>query len=499
MTSTLDTLINRVPEEQLRNELRAAAAEVRKTSDFGLVFEAHLPETVRLPQHGIRRGGKVVLRDSTDSSMFEVVAVDGDSVSIRRVRSPDGSPVPTQEFTELDDDTVSADAVVAIAEFGEAIYPGLRYLATVHRGGDKPAQVVINGENHHALEALRFTHAGKVDCIYIDPPYNLGGDLTYNDHRVAKEDTFRHSKWLSFMDRRLRLAKPLLKDTGAIIVAIDDTEQAHLRLLMDQVFHESNFIATVVWQGGRKNDSRYVSVGHDYMLIYARSETTLRQADVRWRESRPVYDEIMQAAARCWKEAEGNTARATALMKQWIKALPPDHPAATNNRFYEFDEDTGRVFRKTDISWPGGGGPRYDVLHPKTGQPVQVPYRGWIYPDPDTMQAEIAAGRVLFGKDHTEYINRKLYLDEAETMVPSSVFEQKRTGAETALTNLLGEKRFSHPKDVRVLGRWIDIATCSNPDAIIVDFFAGLRIHHASRYGTQRNRPRSAPVHSCHE
>jgi adenine-specific DNA-methyltransferase len=471
--STLEELIGRVGDKQLRTELQAAAAEFRKTTEFGLVFETHLPETVRLPHHPIRRGIKVARRDPSDKSMFEVVTVEEGTITVRRVRRPNGAAVSPLEASEVQDEHCPVDSIVAVAEFGEAIYPGLRHLGAICRGGDKPAHVVINGENHHALEALQFTHAGNVDCIYIDPPYNLGGDLTYNDRRVAKEDTFRHSKWLSFMDRRLRLAKELLTDTGVIIVAIDDTEQAHLRLLMDQVFTESNFIATLVWQGGRKNDSRYVSVGHDYMLIYARSEAALSQKEVRWRESRPVYDEIVRAASRCWAESNGDTSRATELMKQWIKELPPDHPARTNNRFYEFDEGTGRVFRKDNISWPGGSGPRYDVLHPVTAKPVRVPSSGWRYPTPERMQEKIDAGRVLFGKDHTQYINRKLYLDEAETIVASSVFEQKRTGAATALANILGEKRFSHPKDVGVLARWIDIVTCSNPGAVILDFFVG--------------------------
>jgi adenine-specific DNA-methyltransferase len=151
---------------------------------------------------------------------------------------------------------------------------------------------------------------------------------------------------------------------------------------------------------------------------------------------------------------------------------PKGHPAKENNRFYEFEPD-GRAFRKRDVSWPGGGGPRYDVIHPKTGLPVQVPSRGWIYSDPKRMQQEIDAGRIIWGKDHTEFINRKTYLDSDDGIVPESVFEKKRTGATTAFDALLGEGVFDFPKDVKVLSRWIDLVTRSNPDALVLDFFAG--------------------------
>src|SRR5690606_12196757 len=181
---------------------------------------------------------------------------------------------------------IPVDELDVVAEFGDPIYPGLREISRAEGPGadpSRPAHIVLNAENYHALQALQWSHAEAVDVIYIDPPYNLGGDLTYNDRRIGKEDAYRHSYWLSFMQRRLELARKLLKPTGIIIVAIDDTEHAHLKLLMDQVFHESNFIATVVWQGGHKNDSKYVSVGHDYMLIYAREESALEGAGVRWR------------------------------------------------------------------------------------------------------------------------------------------------------------------------------------------------------------------------
>lgn len=131
--------------------------------------------------------------------------------------------------------------LVVVAEFGEPIYPGLRQLGSIDRGGDKPAHVVVKSENYHALEALRFTHAGKIDCIYIDPPYNTGArDWKYDNAYVDADDAYRHSKWLAFMERRLRLAKDLLNpDDSALIVTIDEKECPRLALLLQQTFPDA--------------------------------------------------------------------------------------------------------------------------------------------------------------------------------------------------------------------------------------------------------------------
>src|SRR5690606_15256692 len=116
-------------------------------------------------------------------------------------------------------------------------------------GEDNPNHILIEGDNLHALTALTFTHEGKIDVIYIDPPYNTGNkDFKYNDSFVDKEDSYRHSKWLSFMDKRLRIAKRLLSDKGVVFISIDDNEQAQLKMLCDEIFGEKFFIANFLWK-----------------------------------------------------------------------------------------------------------------------------------------------------------------------------------------------------------------------------------------------------------
>ena len=137
-----------------------------------------------------------------------------------------------------------------------------------------PINLLIEGDNYHALSVLNYTHKDKIDVIYIDPPYNNGNkDFIFNDHYVDKEDTYRHSKWLSFMEKRLKLAKNLLKDDGVIFISIDDNEVAQLKLLCDEIFGENNFIAKVVWRkkyGGGKGARFFVDL-HEYVLCYTRN------------------------------------------------------------------------------------------------------------------------------------------------------------------------------------------------------------------------------------
>jgi len=236
--SELDVLLDKVQDPALRADLRSQIDRLKQKRSFGLVFEQHIPERVRLPQHPIRVGSQVVSRDDDDSPTFEVILIDDGVATLVQVRDADGAYVQRSEHGLGGQERAPVGSLVVISDFGEPVLPGFRHVGSVERGGDKPYHVVINGENHHALEALRFTHVGKVDCIYIDPPYNSGArDWKYNNDYVDDTDAYRHSKWLAFMERRLKLAKELLNpDDSVLIVAIDEKEYLRLGLLLEQTF-----------------------------------------------------------------------------------------------------------------------------------------------------------------------------------------------------------------------------------------------------------------------
>lgn len=229
----------RKADKQLGDDLEKEFAALMKRRTFGLVFEQHQPEAVELPGRAVRRGDKVRVLPPRG----EVKPGDQRLWRVEQIERVDGGRVA--HLLELDAEepetqSVITDDLVVVAEFNDRIYPGLVETGRVERGGDKPFHTVINAENYHALEMLTYTHRGKVDAIYIDPPYNTGArDWKYNNNYVEGDDDYRHSKWLAFMERRLEVARELLNpEDSVLIVTIDEKEYARLALLLEQTFPE---------------------------------------------------------------------------------------------------------------------------------------------------------------------------------------------------------------------------------------------------------------------
>ena len=229
----IEDLIALIPDERLRKGIAAEVKALKRTKKFGLVFEEHLPETVRLPDLPIIEGELVALRREPGNQLWRVKSVHGDVVVCER--AIEGYPTASDKTKEF----VRSELIV-VRNFGDAIYPALVPVDRVERGGpDKPWHLLINAENFHALQLLLYSYEGKVDVIYIDPPYNTGArDWKYNNDYVDKNDAFRHSKWLSMMKKRLSLAKRLLKPSGVLIVTIDEHEVHHLGALLEEQLAE---------------------------------------------------------------------------------------------------------------------------------------------------------------------------------------------------------------------------------------------------------------------
>ena len=342
--------------------------------------------------------------------------------------------------------------------------------------------LIVHGDNLLALKALLPTYHGRVKCVYIDPPYNIGNEgWAYNDavnspmmrewlgKVVDADDLTRHDKWCCMILPRLKLLRELLRDDGAIFVSIDDNEVHRLRLLMDEVFGEENFVGSFVWEGTGKNDARFISVGHDYVLCYARRMESLRSNGNRWRVFKEGADEVQRKAAAFVKQRDGDCEAASADLKAWFSSLDKKHKAWAH-RHYNWIDAKG-VYFAGDVSWPGGGGPTYEVLHPETGKPAKVPARGWVFPSADAMQKAIAENRIHFGEDETRVPNLKRYLHETDHQVLTSVFYQDRRAAHQRLARILPDARFEYPKDERVLQRIFEAVT--SDDDIILDSFAG--------------------------
>lgn len=223
----LDDLIGQVADAALRAELGEAAQEIRRRQRFGLVFEEHVPEVTFLPDFPLKPRMTVYLRqDVTRTTPLRIEKIEGNKAIIRPL--PEGDVI-----------SVKTEDLLALKRFGEPVYPALTPVDSVKRGKDRPFHSVISGENFHALQLLTFLYAGKVDCMYLDPPYNTGArDWKYNNDYVDSNDAWRHSKWLSMIEKRLRLARRLLKPTGVMVITIDEHEVHHLGVLLEQVMPE---------------------------------------------------------------------------------------------------------------------------------------------------------------------------------------------------------------------------------------------------------------------
>jgi adenine-specific DNA-methyltransferase len=302
LVSRLTDLIARAKakDPDLGIELEREFKVLSSRRSFGLNFERHRPESVELPGRPIRKGDKVHVlppRGETkkgDQRLWKVVGVE----------KAEGAKVARLELlnaAELESQTVPVEDLVVVAEFRDYIYPGLVSTGKVERGGEKPFHTVINGENFHALEALTFTHQGKVDVIYIDPPYNTGAkDWKYNNDYIEGDDLYRHSKWLAFMERRLKVARQLLSPQGSsLIVTIDEKEYLRLGLLLEQIFPDANIqmVSSVINPGGivranelsRVNEFVYfVSLGS---LKLVPEVTDTSSQSVRWASLRRFEDQ----------------------------------------------------------------------------------------------------------------------------------------------------------------------------------------------------------------
>lgn len=463
----IDYLIERITDETLRGQIADEVAKILERTSFGIVFQRHSPEDIEVPGVAPRQGDKVRLRDDASKSEYVVVSARAGKAQVVPYSPPgtnNSATAPRQHGYEK---------LVVVKDFSSHIFPGLAHVESVTEGGSKPAHVVIEAENFHALKTLKYTHERTVDAIYIDPPYNTGADdWSYNDRYVSQADTYRHSKWLSFMERRLRTAKTLLKPTGVIIVSIGDEEHHRLRMLLDKIFGSANFISNVTWQGGRKNNSRYVSNGADYMLVYARDEAALAEMDTRWREPKTGLRTVLEAARRIWLEANEDHAVATVAWRKWLRGFKAEGVASDAvTRFNSLSPDGRPIRTDGNLRSPA---PRknlqYDILHPVTGRPVRMHPNGWGF-SRERMEALIAEGRVHFGADETTSAAGIVFLDEMGDQVAESVFERDRNPSGKRLTSILGEKRFPYPKDHEVLMRWLDLV--APRDAVILDFFGG--------------------------
>jgi adenine-specific DNA-methyltransferase len=297
--------------------------------------------------------------------------------------------------------------------------------------------ILIEGDNYHSLSILNYTHKGKIDVIYIDPPYNTGNrDFIYNDYFVDKEDRYRHSKWLSFMEKRLKLAKTLLSKSGVIFISVDDHEQAQLKLLCDSIFGEENFVEQFIWQKSfsPKNDAKYFSTSHEYIL--------------------------------CISKVKSNFQRV--LLTRTDKQ---------NNSYKNPDDDTRGVWTSTSmLATTFSQNYVFEFTSPNGKKHLPPKGRCWRY-SKDKISELIKDNRIYFGATGNNVPRTKRFLSEVlQGVVPQSILNFDLVGSGQDGTNNLrnifnNTQIFDFPKPTSLIKFILNISSKQN--STILDFFAG--------------------------
>jgi len=348
----------------------------------------------------------------------------------------------------------------------------------------------IEGDNLEVLKLLQTSYYRKVKMIYIDPPYNTGNDFVYADdfadplarYREITGQTTKsnpesmgrfHTNWLNMMLPRLRLASNLLRDDGIVFISIDDAEIENLKKLCNEVFGEENFVACLVYDKNRKNDAKYFSVGHEYMLVYFKSAATIAEMGVIFRAHKEGVDEVKAEFERLRKLHNDDWEKVNAGLKTLYSSWGDDDERKPLARFTRLDEH-GPYRDDGNISWPGGGGPKYDVIHPITGKPCKCPDAGWRFPNPQRMQEEVDNGRVVFGVDETTLPRVRRNLFESDKQVMRSVFFSYAQTATMEFNKIFDNIRvFENPKSIKDIQNLITYVTAPKDNDIILDFFSG--------------------------
>lgn len=509
LNDLLRELRNREP--ALARDLEREVAALADRRAFGLNFERHVPEAVELPGRKARKGDKVRILPArgqmpkrADEKLWRVIGIDR-SARAAKLESL-AAPTPNPGEPTVDPDaachktrTAALDDLVVVAEFRDPIYPGLVSTGKVERGGDKPFHSVINAENFHALETLLFTHRGRVDCIYIDPPYNTGAkDWKYNNDYVEGDDLYRHSKWLAFMERRLLLAKELLnREDSILVVTIDEKEYLRLGLLLEQTFPEATIqmVSIVINPSGTSRE--YLSRVDEYAFfcflgaagpcdfaddllgVIEADGAKVGKAGVRW-------EWLLRGGGSWYRETRPNLCYPVLVNATRTRMIRAASPLEGDERERPNEID-GHL-----VVWPVRSDGRLGIWRVDGRKLNELIQKGYahISSKPGAAQPtlryllsgtveQIDAGELkVVGKGERGEVQVD-YPQNARKQRVKTVWNRGRhiaggAGGAHLLNLLFGDRgRFTYPKSLYAVEDTLRIATGHKPTATVIDFFTG--------------------------
>lgn len=518
MASTqLDYLLDEADKAQPGLKARIQHELARRTQQFGLVFERHLPETVQLPGRAISTDDIVQIlpeRGSTapaDPTLWHVADITGhadDPTSTATLVACDtgGADIHSADVDNAQPQTTTAqlDDLVAVALHDDRIYPGLRLDARVSHpdaAPDAPVHAVINAENSHALKMLTYTHYHSIDCIYIDPPYNTGArDWKYNNNYVDGDDAYRHSKWLTFMERRLKLAKKLLNpDDAVLIVTIDEKEYLRLGMLLEQTFPEARIqmvSSVIARKGSNRSDSFGRANEYLFILMFGDAKIARLPLSSNWYLS----DDSYKTEKLVWQLfRRGGTSKSS---------YRANSPGCFYPVYLTKTESGEGVIHSIGDAIPLDQEPFYEL--PDGADTVVWPFTsdgddGCYQVSPENARLLVKNGYLRVGRwagnsTSLSYLKRgnREKIDNGDIAIvgrrtDGSVIEAKNGGIRKIVPTdnwnipshdatyngskiikaLLGESRFTFPKSLYAVEDALRFFVKDKPDAVILDFFAG--------------------------
>lgn len=475
--AAINDLISQIQDKELRERIQHEVDKMAKQKKFGLVFEEHLPECTPLYDVPVKVGATVAKRTGKVNDIYKVLSITGGVASCLHREDAEVISVPVDEL-------------VCIAEFGEPIYPYLKPLDSVCNAPDSDLwHTLIEADNYHALQLLEYLYAGKVDCIYIDPPYNTGAkDWKYNNDYVDSSDTYRHSKWLSMMQKRLKIAKKLLNPNDSVlIVTIDEKEYLHLGCLLEEMFPEANMqmVSSVINRAGTGRKTEF-SRTDEYLFF------------LRFGNAMIAMDKLDTAE----KSVTWDTLRRSGPTNTWSKTKRQFYPIFVNDttkKIVGIGEPL--IFGKdkiSDVIAPDGctavfpirdnglemmwgcvgeefierlnhGYIRVGKYTPQKPQKYVISYlTSGIINDINNGKAVV---KCLLGDGSVD-----VYYTEDKDIPPTTNWQKPTHDAQWYGSNLIKPilgNRFSYPKSLYAVKDCLDYCVRSKPNALIVDFFAG--------------------------
>lgn len=482
--AAINDLIAQITDEGLRKRFEQEVNKLSKQKKFGLVFESHLPEVTPLYDMPIKAGCKVILRDRREDKNIYIVLTVDNGMAVCGLKSAEETK------------SISVNDLVRVAEFGESIYPYLKPIDCVcNSSEDDFWHALIEADNYHALQLLEYLYASRVDCIYIDPPYNnRDKSWKYNNDYVDSSDSYAHSKWLSFMEKRLRIAKKLLNPKKSVLIlTIDEKEYLHIGCLLEEIFPDAQIqmITSVISAKGVVRNDQFSRV-EEYIFVVEYGEVSFSKLPFNM-----LDDDIKKEADR---EIEWLGFRRRAPQAKRNSRPNQFYPVYVNNETgiieaigdvvkQGVDRNTISVPEGCTALWPlsKDGDERLWSLIPEQARTnLEKGYlrvknwnkkerTGTVYYLPSGTIDDIESGKArTIGKNNDGSIIAKY---EAEgTTPPKRVWNMKSHNAETYGTNVLNSilgKRFDYPKSIYAVHDTLSFFVGNNPNALIIDFFAG--------------------------